>query len=305
MCAAHKHRCRCRGDPVDRIVAIDGPARTLVALESLTLFIPAGGTPAVGEDLSRFRAEWVAAVDVRSPGQVRSPAGRTKARVSRLAARADALLWFWATDPCLLCSAFHQIAHGEACRSEENAGCSLPDQQASVLKPWAVVARGWFRVELPSPVRQVLEPLKIRYHGSIKNMSYDERYTKFIQPTGLLPFIALVSRGPPNMNAAALTALVDRWRSETHTFHLRAGDMTPTLQDVSMILGLPIKGKALCMNTTFDGWRQQMDGLIGMAPPEPENKKDRAPAGANFLWIRTNFGQCPEGADRDTVKTYT
>jgi hypothetical protein len=67
-CAAHKHRCRCRGDPVDRIVAIDGPARTLVALESLTLFIPAGGTPAVGEDLSRFRAEWVAAVDVRRFG---------------------------------------------------------------------------------------------------------------------------------------------------------------------------------------------------------------------------------------------
>jgi hypothetical protein len=92
---------------------------------------------------------------VRSPGQVRSPAGRTKARVSRLAARADALLWFWPTDPCVLCSAFHQIAHGEACRSEENVGCSLPDQQASVLKPWAVVTRGWFRVQLPSPVRQV------------------------------------------------------------------------------------------------------------------------------------------------------
>ncbi|KAK1697930.1 hypothetical protein QYE76_014627 [Lolium multiflorum] len=43
------------------------------------------------------------------------------------------------------------------------------------------------------------------------------------------------------MNAAALTALVDRWRPETHTFHLRAGEMAPTLQDVSMILGLPIQ----------------------------------------------------------------
>ncbi|KAK1642721.1 hypothetical protein QYE76_060526 [Lolium multiflorum] len=47
------------------------------------------------------------------------------------------------------------------------------------------------------------------------------------------------------MNAAALTALVDRWRPETHTFHLRAGEMTPTLQDVSMILGLPIQGEPL------------------------------------------------------------
>ena len=136
-------------------------------------------------------------------------------------------------------------------------------------------------------------------------MPYDERYTEFIQHTGLLPFITLVSRGAPNMNAAALTALVDRWRPETHTFHLRAGEMTPTLQDVSMILGLPIQGEPLCMNTASDGWRQQMEALIGMAPPEPEDKKDRTPAGANFLWIRTNFGTCPPEADEDTVRTYT
>ncbi|KAK1628979.1 hypothetical protein QYE76_003294 [Lolium multiflorum] len=50
------------------------------------------------------------------------------------------------------------------------------------------------------------------------------------------------------MNAAALTALVDRWRPETHTFHLRAGEMTPTLQDVSMILGLPIQGEPVWAN---------------------------------------------------------
>ncbi|KAK1618872.1 hypothetical protein QYE76_024389 [Lolium multiflorum] len=108
------------------------------------------------------------------------------------------------------------------------------------------------------------------------------------------------------MNAAALTALVDRWRPETHTFHLRAGEMTPTLQDVSMILGLPIQGEPLCMNTASDGWRRQMEDLIGMAPPAPENPKERAPAGAPFAWIRTNFGQPPpEDANEDTIKTYT
>ena len=39
-----------------------------------------------------------------------------------------------------------------------------------------------------------------------------------------------------------LTALVDRWRPETHTFHLPFGEMAPTLQDVAMLLGLPIVG---------------------------------------------------------------
>ncbi|XP_047044170.1 protein MAIN-LIKE 1-like, partial [Lolium rigidum] len=152
--------------------------------------------------------------------------------------------------------------------------------------------------------RMDLHPLKIRYHGTV-DMAYDERYTEFIQPTGLLPFISLVSRGGLNMNAAALTALVDRWRPKTHTFHLRAGEMTPTLQDVSMILGLPIQGDPLCMNTASDGWRQQIENLIGMAPPPPEDPKERTPAGASFSWIRTNFGECPEGANEDTIRTYT
>ncbi|KAK1681660.1 hypothetical protein QYE76_042508 [Lolium multiflorum] len=96
------------------------------------------------------------------------------------------------------------------------------------------------------------------------------------------------------MNAAALTALVDRWRPETHTFHLRAGEMTPTLQDVSMILGLPIQGEPLCMNTASDGWRQQMENLISRTPPPPEDPKERTPAGAPFLWIKNNFGTCPQ-----------
>ena len=76
-------------------------------------------------------------------------------------------------------------------------------------------------------------------------MHYDERYTEFIEMKGLLPFINMVTRSIPNMNPAAITALVDRWRPETHTFHLRVGEMTVTLQDVAMILGLPIDGAPL------------------------------------------------------------
>src|SRR5438105_15699337 len=41
-----------------------------------------------------------------------------------------------------------------------------------------------------------------------------------------------------------LTALVDRWRSETHTFHLPFGEVRVTLQDVAMLTGLPIAGAA-------------------------------------------------------------
>ena len=117
---------------------------------------------------------------------------------------------------------------------------------------------------------QELMPLKIRSHGASCVMQYDERNTPYIEMTGLLPFVQLVSRSTPNLNAATLTALIDRWRPETHSFHLWTEEMIVTLQDVSMITALPIEGKPLCMSTNFEGWRQQMEALIGMSPLEPE-----------------------------------
>ena len=109
-------------------------------------------------------------------------------------------------------------------------------------------------------------------------MRYDERYTPYVRETGLFPFIQLVSRSTPPNNAPALTALIDHWRPETHSFHLRTGEMTVTLQDIAMITGLPINGNPLCMNTDSDGWRAQMHALIGMVPPEPREPESTKPS---------------------------
>ncbi|XP_024311476.1 protein MAIN-LIKE 2-like [Brachypodium distachyon] len=132
-----------------------------------------------------------------------------------------------------------------------------------------------------------LRPLKLRSHGASSNaMRYDERYTPYIEMTGLLPFIQLVTRSTMSLNATAITALVDRWRPETHTIHLMIGEMTVTLQDVSMILALPIEGEPVCLNTNSSGWRGKMQLLIGRAPAEPEDPMhDRVPAGATYTWI--------------------
>ena len=45
-----------------------------------------------------------------------------------------------------------------------------------------------------------------------------------------------------NMDHDLLMTLIERWRWETHTFHLYVGEMTPTLQDVVVLFGLPIDG---------------------------------------------------------------
>nr|XP_051202571.1 uncharacterized protein LOC127316200 [Lolium perenne] len=36
----------------------------------------------------------------------------------------------------------------------------------------------------------------------------------------------------------------------------------------------------------------------------PNSFLERAPVGASFSWIRTNFAECPQGADEDTRRTY-
>jgi hypothetical protein len=68
----------------------------------------------------------------------------------------------------------------------------------------------------------------------------------------LLPFALLMvganqedgSTTPmPRMDEALLTGLVDRWRPETHAFHLPFGKMTVTLKDIAMLTGLPIRGR--------------------------------------------------------------
>lgn len=150
---------------------------------------------------------------------------------------------------------------------------------------------------------QMLNALKIRYHSAkSSDMPYNEKYTPFFAEFGLLPFITTVTRSTPNMNSAAITALVDRWRPETHSFHLPVGEMTVTLQDVSMITALPINGEPVCEDTDSAGWRQEMIDLIGRAPAQGEFKT--LAAGAPYHWIVQNFGQCPENADRDTVVQY-
>ena len=42
-----------------------------------------------------------------------------------------------------------------------------------------------------------------------------------------------------------ITAFVERWRPETQTFHLPHGETTITLQDVEVLLGIPIDGEAI------------------------------------------------------------
>uniref|UniRef100_K3YC73 MULE transposase domain-containing protein n=1 Tax=Setaria italica TaxID=4555 RepID=K3YC73_SETIT len=64
----------------------------------------------------------------------------------------------------------------------------------------------------------------------------------YLQRARFLDIAVQVVAGLPPMDEPLLTTMVDRWCLETHTFHLPFGEMTITMQDVVMILGLPLEG---------------------------------------------------------------
>ena len=90
----------------------------------------------------------------------------------------------------------------------------------------------------------------------------------------LLPFTRLVEGTEPSTRLAIdsylLSCLVDRWRPETHTFHFRWGEMAPTLEDVSFLLGLPLEGSAIgpleAPSTWQDDMKVRFAGLYEAAP---------------------------------------
>ena len=80
-----------------------------------------------------------------------------------------------------------------------------------------------------------------------------------------------------NYDRALISAFVERWRPETHTFHLPYGECTITLQDVAFQLGLHIDGEPVsgCISSWeyFEGNDifSICDELLG-AVPGPEHR---------------------------------
>ncbi|TVU50569.1 hypothetical protein EJB05_01946, partial [Eragrostis curvula] len=158
------------------------------------------------------------------------------------------------------------------------------------------------RAHLITDNLQVLSVLRPRTHSA---MRWHERYSDYIRRAGFLPLARIVNAGLPTMDGPALTALVDRWRPETHTFHLPCGELTVTLQDVAMILGLPIDGHAVTGFAQPHGWRDTVEHLLGIRPPEPAvNEKDKKPSGVSSAWLTSHFNNLDDNADEGTVERF-
>jgi hypothetical protein len=93
-----------------------------------------------------------------------------------------------------------------------------------------------------------------------------------------------------NFDAPLIAAFMDRWRPETHTFHLPIGEMTLSLEDAAMLGGLPCAGQAMGPIDILATWQANFLARFANVP-----RNDRAPTpylpfvdthGPTWTWIQ-------------------
>ena len=119
----------------------------------------------------------------------------------------------------------------------------------------------------------------------------DDRVVDIVKRVGLEGLYRTLCR---EIDHNLITAFVERWRPETHTFHLPHGETTITLQDVEVILGIPIDGKAI-VGTTDKTWADECRSMLGINPTGTVLKRQR-------ILIKKLLEKIDQGLPNDAVE---
>ncbi|RYR57325.1 hypothetical protein Ahy_A05g023053 [Arachis hypogaea] len=140
-----------------------------------------------------------------------------------------------------------------------------------------------------------------------QGMRLDDRDVPYLQMAGLYHLARLNDRWFW-LDEALVSTFVERWRPETHTFHMPFGECTITLQDMAYQLGLPVDRRYVsgCLSEFhiyIQGGRPAwvwFQELLGVIPPPSQVQK----YAVNCSWFQETFGEFPEGADEEIVRRY-
>jgi len=107
----------------------------------------------------------------------------------------------------------------------------------------------------------------------------------------------------PDMDANhfLISSLLERWRSETHTFPFPHGETTVTLEDVAILLGLPIEGDVVTGPTTVDDIFTTFHEHLGVIPSPTVIRGNSI----RVSWLNTTFQQLPPNANNEVIAQYT
>ena len=97
----------------------------------------------------------------------------------------------------------------------------------------------------------------------------DDRVVNIIKALGLEGLLWVPSR---EIDHGLITVLLERWRPETHTFHMPHGEVSITLQNVEVLLGLLVDGVAIT-GSTQKTWTEVYRDYLGFQPTNQEPHK--------------------------------
>ncbi|CAN1798504.1 Serine/threonine-protein phosphatase 7 long form homolog [Linum perenne] len=109
---------------------------------------------------------------------------------------------------------------------------------------------------------QACKALKLRQRSSA--LTFHPQYETFLRECELYSVISLLGQTPCK---ELLTALLERWRPETITFHLLQGEATITLEDVEVLTGLPTRGRPVSVGYDSRAADVICQELLGATPP--------------------------------------
>ncbi|KAL7092940.1 hypothetical protein ACP275_11G012700 [Erythranthe tilingii] len=112
---------------------------------------------------------------------------------------------------------------------------------------------------------------------------------------GYLRLIPAISLDNP-----LISALVERWRKETNTFHMTVGEMTVSLEDVAYLLGLPIDGEPV-IGVTYTTCDSICVKYLGRSPDSGYTSGGMV----KLSWLKETFSECSENASIEEVECNT
>ncbi|XP_019238646.1 PREDICTED: serine/threonine-protein phosphatase 7 long form homolog [Nicotiana attenuata] len=131
-----------------------------------------------------------------------------------------------------------------------------------------------------------MQPLRPRRPDDLWEFIVEHRFhprvVEILQTSGLYTIFQL---GRMQLDWSLIMSLVERWRPETHTFHLPTGEATITLQDVQVLYGLRIEGRAFTLPHHWRGMtRAQLADMMGqLTGSRPQGDRGGSRVALSFI----------------------
>ncbi|XP_072979385.1 protein MAIN-LIKE 1 [Typha angustifolia] len=142
--------------------------------------------------------------------------------------------------------------------------------------------------------KKYIKPIRFVEHGRKLN-AWDMEHSGVLALLRRAGFYYLSRLKRVHLDHALLNALLERWRRETQTFHLRHGEITILLKDVAILSGLVIDGVPVTGRTDYQ-WEELCMELLGQVP-------DRVKGGCIKIdWLYQQFHVISTGAGQDQTE---